>query len=306
MVAANFAVLGLTSGDVTVMDVVSITGDLDVPAGSTFKTEADANTTFGGSVTGKGALNIGGKLTTLNAVSVSTVDVIVGVVNFGGSVTSDTVKIFAGTTTFGGASTVNNFAVISGNVAFTNSVSASNVTVEGGILTGAGGFSASSAASFASQGINLGTTFSLSGSMSFAEKTLIAYAVGGAISISSAGTVSVSSPLTLTGAPGAGSFSNDGSVSISGALSSANINLLGSGSYSVAGSITTSSCDFSAGTVNINGGTVSGQTTKLNIGSVATSSGDVTVKIGNYTFACPGQCKDVSSASSGQPYSFTA
>jgi hypothetical protein len=307
MVKSKFSKIDIVSGDVISMDDVTISEDLTVPAGSTVKTEAQANTTFGGSISGSGSLSIGGKVTNLNDVSVMSVTVIVGYNNFNGAVTATNLWIYAGTNTFNTASTVTNLVLVSGNNAFAASVNASNATVEGGILTGSGGFSASTVASFASAGINLGTTFTLGGSMSFSEKTLIAYATGGAIIISSGATVSVSSPLTLTGPPNSGSFSNEGAITVDAALSSANIDLLGQGSYAVSGSITTSSCAFSASSVTITApGTLSGQTTTLSVGSVSVASGNVHVKIGNYTFDCPTQCKNVDSQASGQDFSFSA
>jgi cytoskeletal protein CcmA (bactofilin family) len=307
-VTSHFKTIQLQSGDVTTVGQVDFADDILVPSGSTVKTEAGANTTFAGTLHGEGALNVGGKVTTVNAVNLSTVAVTVGYVYFNGAVIANTLTINAGTTQFNNNSQVGTFTIVSGNVEFASTVSASNANVKGGILTGAGGFSASTSASFASQGINLGTTFTLSGTMSFNSKTLIAYATGGNIVINSGASVTVGSPLALTGPPGSGAFTNNGAVAVNSGIATANINLLGSGSYTVAGTITTSSCKFTAGTVTINGGSVTGQTTALNIAAVAdaNTSGDVKVQVGNYHFACPSQCKNIDSQSSGQTYTFSA
>lgn len=307
-VHAHFKTIELQSGNVISQAQVDFTDDLTIPAGSTVGSQASANTTFGGAVRGDGALNLGGKLSTLGVVNISSVTVSVGYVNFNGAVTAGTLTIDAGTTTFAVGGTAGALNIVSGNIDFAAPVNASTATVQGGILTGAGGFSASANASFASQGINLGTTFTLGGGMTFTSKTLIAYAVGGSIVINEGAAVLVSSPLTLTGAPGSGSFTNNGAVTVASSVSTSNINILGSGTWVVSGTVTTSSCDLSAGVISINGGSVSGQTTALNIGSLtsAVTGGDVEVTVGSYSFTCPGKCKNISSKASGQTFTFSS
>jgi hypothetical protein len=307
-VKAHFKSIEITSGNVETTGPVDFNSDVMVPSGSSIITQNQANTTFAGSVSGAGALNIGGKLTTFNNVNISAVTVTVGYVNFNGAVLANSLTINAGTTNFNAAGQVGTLNIVSGNVNFANAVNASVVDVEGGILSGAGGFSAASNASFALQGINFGTPFTLFGAMSFNAKTLIAFATGGSIEIAATAAVDVNAPLTLTGPPNSGSFINNGAVTVTSSLSDSNIGLEGQGIYVISGTITTSSTSFSAKVVSINGGSLSGQTTSLSIATImdANSSGDVTVKVGSYSFSCPSKCKNVNAESSGQSFSISA
>jgi hypothetical protein len=289
MVSANVGNISIGSGSIQCFSQVNFASDINVPQGSLISTEGNANVTFGGSLNGQGSVNAASKVTTFNGINITNL------------------QVDGGNSFFAATGVATNFGVAGGVADFQQAVTAANVNLTGGVLQGASGLTATTSASLASNGVNLATSFTLQGNLTVGAKTLLTFNSQGAFNVDSTGNVDVQSPFTVTGPSGTQGVTNNGNINVAAALSSQNIDLKGTGTYTVSGTITTSTCAFQAGSIVLNGGSVTGSNTALNIGSVSEtgdSTGNVAISIGAYTLQCPAKCLNVQCASNADTFKF--
>ena len=285
-VPTMISALSIGGGNIECYNTVTFYSPLSIPSGTTLSTLGNAKVTFNGAISGPGALIAQGKFT-----------------NVSGSLTIASITAGGGNTYFTQGGQVQSATLSGGTTNFGSTLISSALSITGGILQGSGSIQSTGAATINTAGTNVGSNIFINGTGTVAGKSLIAFG-GGSITISPNASLSMDGPFTITGPSNSGLFTNNGAVSIAGSFMIQNINIGGSGTFAVSGSISMSTNTFTSGSITLSGsGTVSGSNAQINIAKASTASTYVVFKGGDYTVKCKEECDAISSPST--PQSFT-
>jgi hypothetical protein len=271
---ATLGTFNLNSGNMELYNVMTFTNALVIPAGSKVSALGNANTTFP-AVSGAGTVIASGKLTTF-----TTLNNIATVIASGGQ------------TQFTQGATATSVTLSGGQVIFGGNVVATNLLIQGGLLQGQGRISGSQV-TISSVGANIGTTLVILNTLTIGQPSLVSFTSAGSLVIDAGATANVANNLNVSGPANTGGIQNSGLINVAqgATLQSQNININGTGSLQVAGSVSVSTCMLMLNNATISGsGNIQGSNTVLSLTTVQVASGFVVAKVADYTIQCPIYC----------------
>jgi len=288
----QLGVFNLVSGNITILDSLTFTQALNVPANSFVNCFGNAvlNATTG--FTGMGVVSVGCTTTTIGASSLAVFNIIGGDVAFVSQSDFGILTISGGNAIFSANVYPKQFNLLSGTTA-----SLSGTTIAANLYVSTKGFSLNSAVT-----ANATATFMTS---------ILSFGAQAAITISSDAKASALGALLLTGPPSVPGVTNNGEFAAVAAVSSQNINIQGSGTFNVSNKLNLGTATFTQKSVNLGtGATFFGQNSFLTVGKIANAQGGaVKAVIGDYTFQCPDACDNVVTPGTNAPtstFSFSA
>lgn len=282
----NIGTFNFQGGNLTMYDTITFANPFVIPTGSYVSAVGSAAVDMSAGVSGAGVLSAAGESLALGETTIS------GAVNIiGGNVTFNAANSNISVLTLSGGYTITSFAVATSQLNFIS-----------GNLVGAGGINTVQLLSN-NQGFNLDAMVSVSGQASLGGLLTLGSSAG--LTIGSAGSINLLAAMVFTGVP-AMTVTNNGVINVNSPLTFQNINLAGSGTASVASTLSIQTAQLTQSAINLSGaGVFKGSNTLINIPKVA-GTPMVKAVIGTYTIYCKGECDNVSNlATSTSPFQFT-
>ena len=277
----------INAGDVSCYSMTTFSKNITIPKGSTLSTLGNANVTFMSGISGDGAITASGATTNIGPINIASMTI-------AGGNTFLTKGVQAGSLTLNG-----------GTSDFAGNAIAQSITLGGGIIKGQGSITAIGNAYISTTGANLATAFAIAGQGTVTGVSLVTLTSSGSLTVKAGGSFSISTDFNITGPSGNGGFQNNGNTSVAATFITQNVDLSGSGSYTITGTISTSTCRFITSRIAMGAtGHITGSNTELSLGTIATTTGSGTIDIiaGDYALSCPGHCDRVRSPLSPAPY----
>uniref|UniRef100_A0A6U4PD94 G8 domain-containing protein n=2 Tax=Neobodo designis TaxID=312471 RepID=A0A6U4PD94_NEODS len=288
----QFGKFVLQSGNVSILDSLTFSQSLNIPANSYVSSAGTAALNISAGATGAGVLTLAGTTSSLYDISMS------GYVNAVG-----------GDVIFYTSSDVGVLTISGGNTVMQATVYPNQLNLLSGTTSGNGMLQAASLL-VDTKGLTLGSPATANKSATLMQSVLTFGPVG-SLAISSGATATVTGQVMLTSGPNGKGVTNNGKIQVQAELQLSNVPVMGSGSLDITSKVTAQSTQVTQGVVSLSSGaSISGQTTWVTLGEVKNSAGGVVkAKLGEYTFQCPGQCDHVVTPSSQippAPFSFSA
>lgn len=276
----------LQSGNMTILDSLTFKQNLNIPSGSYVTALGNAVLNMTNGATGAGVLTLSSQTATVANLAMSgDVNMLGGAAIVSGVSSMGILTIKGGNAVFNAATYPQQLNILTGTTAGAATVTAANVYVS-------------------TKGFTLGSVVVANATASLEASTLT-FGMEGGFTISAGAKATVIGALLLTGPAFIQGVTNHGSIECSAALMSQNINIKGSGSITVASTLTINTATLSQSAVNLNAGAkFTGQHSFLTVGKIdSVSGGTVTAVIGDYTMTCKGECDNVSTPGQTTPTS---
>jgi len=282
----------LMSGNITILDSLSFTQPLNVPANSYVAAFGSAVLNASACFTGAGVVTVGCTSTTIGASSLAVFNII------GGNVA------FVSQSDFG------ILTVSGGNAVFTATVYPKQLNLLSGTTAAVMGSAVAANVLVSTKGFSLNSPVTANATATFMT-SILSFGAQASFTVAAGAKASAMGSLLLTGPPSVPGVTNNGEFNAVAAVSSQNINIQGSGTFSVSNKLTVGSATFSQNTVSLGAGaSFSGSNSFLTVGKIANAAGGaVKSVIGDYTFQCPAECDNVVTPGTNAPtstFSFSA
>jgi hypothetical protein len=274
----------LVSGNISILDSLTFTQALNVPANSYVSAVGNAVLNASTGFTGAGVVSVACKSATLGAVSMT------GFVNAVG-----------GDVLFTSASSIGVLTISGGNVVFMADVKATQLNMISGTTAGTGNAIGTNVL-VSTKGFSLGSPIVANTTATF-QQSILAFGTTASFKIDVGCKATATGSLLLTGPPNVPGVMNHGSFDAQAAVSSQNIDIKGAGTWTVKNKLTVGSATFSQKAVTLSdSSSFSGSNTFLTLGKVASSSGGmVDAVLGDYHFSCPAECDAITTPSPNPP-----
>jgi len=282
----NFGTLTI-AGNLTLYNTVQFAKPVVIPANIAISTVGTAAVSITNGVTGAGFINAAGSSLVLSGLGVT------GYVN-----------VVGGNVTIQSTAAVGTLTLAGGELIVTGSTMATQLNLLSGILAGNGSIAAKNFY-LKGRGAVLNAAVTITSTGYIGGTALLTFGKHGQLTVSAAGVLTLMN-FVINGAVGAPGFTNNGVVKVGATFQTQNINIVGTGSFNVTGTLKISSASISTGVVNLSGsGVFKGSNSMLTVSTIQASSA-VQGNLGVYSFQCPHQCKQISTASTPtSAFSFT-
>ena len=279
----QFGAFVLNSGNVSILDSMSFTQPLNIPANSYVTAAGSANLNIS-SVTGAGVLTLECKTASLYSMSMT------GYVN-----------ALGGDIVFYKQADMAVLTIQGGNAVFMTTVYPAQLNLMTGTTSGNGELIASQVL-LSTTGLTLGSAVTANKTMTM-QSSVLTFGAEGKVTITSGAEAIVTGSVQLTGAPNGKGVVNQGTIKAQAALQSQNIPIAGSGSVTVSKTFEMSQMTLTQSSVTLEAGaSISGANSFLTIGAVKSASGGVVqAALGPYNFQCPAECDHVTTPATSAP-----
>jgi len=286
---SNFGTVTI-GGNFTLYNTVQFAKPIVVPSGISISTVGTAAVSMTNGVTGAGTINAAGTSLVLGGLSISGyVNAVGGNVTIMSSSTIGTLTLAGGALYITGATNTTQLNLLSGILSGNSSIATKNFYLKG-------------RGTVLSVSIVVVTQGYIGGG-----NAMITYGKHGKLTVAPTAIFTLST-LVINGAVTAPGFVNNGVVKVGTTFQTQNINVGGTGTFNVTGTLKSTSATLTIGTVNLQGsGVFTGTNSMLSVAHVAAgNSQSVQGTIGVYSFQCPRQCNSVSTSTTPtSAFSFT-
>lgn len=267
----SLGTFNFVAGNLSIYSSVNFVNTFNVPSGSFVSALGTAQVNMSAGVTGSGVL------------SGASTQLLLGNVNFTGYI-----NVAGGNVTFATKSQVATLSLAGGALKSLAPVTATTFSALNGALYGS---LTANNGYINSQGFDLNGYLTFSGSVTTASGSLIAFGAGSGLTFASGAQLNAAGSLQLTGVPGQ-TVTNYGTINANGAVAFQNINLRGTGTVNVAGTLQVSTNTVAQSSISLSSGAIfKGSNAMLTIPLI--SGTNVKAVIGSYTLKCGSKCTDV-------------